>query len=174
MFGLLLCASLIAGETKPMSFTVTSPDFQSNGAIPKKHTCEGGDVSPALQWSGAPAQTASFVVIVDDPDAPDPAAPKTVWVHWVLYNLPPTTTSLPEGLKAAPAGARDGVNDWKKPGYRGPCPPVGKHRYFHKVYALDLMLPELGAHATKADVVKAMNGHVLGQAELVGTYQKTK
>jgi Raf kinase inhibitor-like YbhB/YbcL family protein len=154
--------------------TLTSPAFTHNGAIPPRFTCDGADISPALAWSGAPAGTRSFALIVDDPDAPDPAAPKRVWVHWVLYNLPPTLDGLPEGGKVAAlgAGARDALNDWNRPGYGGPCPPVGRHRYFHKLYALDAELPDLGPKARKAKVEAAMDGHILGHAELVGTYQR--
>jgi len=156
-----------------MAFTLQSPSFEHQGAIPAKHTCQGGDHAPALAWSGAPAGTKSFALIIDDPDAPDPRAPKTTWVHWVLYDLPAATAALPEGITAAslPAGARQGVNDWGRTGYGGPCPPIGRHRYFHKLYALDAALGDLGT-ATKADVERAMQGHVLGEAQLVGTYEK--
>lgn len=150
---------------------LTSSAFEHQGQIPSKYTCEGEDVSPPLAWSGAPAGTKSFVLIVDDPDAPDPAAPKRVWVHWVMVDIPPTTVALPEATRSAPDGARDGLNDWGKPGYGGPCPPIGRHRYFHKLYALDVVLPDLGA-ATKPQVEAAMQGHVLAQAELMGTYEK--
>jgi Raf kinase inhibitor-like YbhB/YbcL family protein len=109
--------------------------------------------------------------VVDDPDAPDPHAPKMTWVHWVLYNLPPSAPGLPEGVRDLPAGTREGVNDWKRTGYGGPCPPIGRHRYFHKLYALDVVLPDLG-WPTKAQLEKAMEGHILAQAELLGTYQK--
>ena len=151
--------------------TIQSSAFSPNGSIPAKYTCQGNDTSPPLAWSGVPAGTQSLVLIVDDPDAPDPAAPKRVWVHWVVFNVPPTVTELGEGLKELPAGAKSGLNDWGRPGYGGPCPPIGRHRYFHKLYALDRTL-EL-ERATKADVERAMQGHVLGSAELVGTYQKT-
>jgi Raf kinase inhibitor-like YbhB/YbcL family protein len=167
----VLAAPAIGGVA--MALTLTSPAFGPNGAIPKKHTCEGDDVSPALVWSGVPAGAKSLAIIVDDPDAPDPAAPRTTWVHWVVYDIPPTQTGLPEGAGRSPlpAGARDGVNDWKRPGYGGPCPPVGRHRYFHKLYALDAQLGEL-KNPTKATVENAMRGHVLDKTELVGTYQK--
>jgi Raf kinase inhibitor-like YbhB/YbcL family protein len=153
---------------------IRSSAFEHNGAIPAKYTCEGEDVSPPLAWSGAPAGTKSFALIVDDPDAPDPAAPKRTWVHWVLYDLPPNVTDLAEAAATGrlPEGAKMGVNDWKKSGYGGPCPPIGRHRYFHKIYALDTVLG--ATDSTKADVEKAMQGHVLAQAELIGTYQKTK
>jgi Raf kinase inhibitor-like YbhB/YbcL family protein len=158
-----------------VALSLTSAAFGANGSIPAKHTCEGADASPALAWSAVPAGAKSLVLIVDDPDAPDPKAPQTTWVHWVLYNIPPTTTSLSEGVTAAdlPPGTREGLNDWRRKGYGGPCPPIGRHRYFHKLYALDIALADLGA-ATKAQVEAAMKGHVLAQAELVGTYEKKK
>ena len=157
----------------PAGFALTSPSFSPGAEIPSRHTCDGEDVSPALAWSGAPKETKSFALIVDDPDAPDPRAPKTVWVHWVLYDLPAGTDSLPPGLTARtlPKGAREGLNDWKQAGWRGPCPPIGRHRYFHKLFALDAVLPDLG-RPTKAQLEKAMEGHVLARAELVGTYQR--
>ena len=158
-----------------MALTLTSSAFGPNGAIPKKHTCEGDDVSPPLAWTGVPPAAKSLVLIVDDPDAPDPKAPRTTWVHWVVYDVPPTQTGLPEdvGRSPLPAGAREGLNDWKRSGYGGPCPPVGRHRYFHKLYAVDRTLDTLPT-ATKTAVEQAMQGHVIGQAELVGTYQKKK
>ena len=164
-----------AKKEATVSFQLTSPAFGAQGAIPRRHTCEGEDASPPLAWSGAPAATKSFALIVDDPDAPDPAAPKVVWVHWVLYDLPATTAALPAGLaaKALPPGTREGLNDWKRTGYGGPCPPIGRHRYFHKLYALDIVLPDLH-RPTKAALERAMAGHVLAQAELVGTYQRSR
>ena len=154
-------------------FTISSPAFTHQGTIPAEYTCDDADTSPELQWSGAPAGTKSFALIVDDPDAPDPTAPKMTYVHWVLYNLPADCAGLPQGVPAQqlPKGTREGLNDWKRTGYGGPCPPVGRHRYFHKLYALDGVLPDLGK-ATKAAVLKAMEGHVLAQAELMGTYQR--
>ena len=156
-----------------MAFTLHSPSFAHQGAIPTKHTCQGGDTAPALAWSDAPAATQSFALIVDDPDAPDPRAPKTTWVHWVLYNLPATAAALPEGAASAnlPTGTREGVNDWGRTGFGGPCPPIGRHRYFHKLYALDVLLGDLGK-PRKADLEKAMHGHVIGEAVLIGTYEK--
>ncbi len=158
-----------------MALSLTSTSFSPNGEIPAVHTCEGKDASPALAWSGLPAGTKSLALIVDDPDAPDPAAPKMTWVHWVVYNVPPSTKGLREGVakQGMPDGARDGLNDWKRTGYGGPCPPVGRHRYFHKLYALDTILPDLGT-PTKALLEKAMEGHVLEKVELVGTYQKKR
>ena len=158
-----------------MALTLTSTSFQHQGEIPTKYTCEGEDVSPALAWSGAPPGTQSFALIVDDPDAPDPAAPQRTWVHWVLYNLPAGTAGLPEAVRDAdlPKGALQGLNDWKRTGWGGPCPPIGRHRYFHKLYALDAVLPDLGT-PDKARLEKAMEGHVLAKAELMGTYQKKR
>lgn len=153
---------------------LNSSAFKPNGAIPAKYTCEGKDVSPALTWSGVPSGTKSLALIVDDPDAPDPAAPKMTWVHWILFDVPPSTKSLPEAADASslPRKTREGLNDWKRTGYRGPCPPIGRHRYFFKLYALDTELGNLG-EPTKAQLEKAMVGHILGEAQLVGTYQKS-
>lgn len=154
--------------------SLTSPAFDAGAAIPSRFTCDGKDISPPLAWSGAPANTKSLALIVDDPDAPDPAAPKRVWVHWVLYNLPASAASLVEGASGTslPPGAREGLNDGNDVGYGGPCPPIGRHRYFHKLYALDALLPDLGDKARKGDLERAMQGHVLAQAELMGTYQR--
>jgi len=173
----LLTWAALAGAQggPPMSFALRSTSFAPNGSIPTQYTCEGDDRSPPLAWSDAPAGTKSFVLIVDDPDAPDPRAPKRTWVHWVLYDLPASASALPEGVTATalPPGTRQGSNDWGRTGYGGPCPPIGRHRYFHKLYALDVVLPDLGA-ASKAQVEQAMQGHVLATAELIGTYQKAK
>lgn len=153
-------------------FVVSSSAFAQGEEIPSRHTCKGDQLSPPLEWAGAPEGTRSFVVIVDDPDAPDPEAPKVVWVHWLLYNLPADTNALAEGASSAalPAGARELHNDGHTVGYTGPCPPIGRHRYFHRVYALDTLLSDLGQNATRADLESAMDGHVLGVAELMGTY----
>jgi Raf kinase inhibitor-like YbhB/YbcL family protein len=166
----------VAGEGgSVMALSITSSAFVPGGEIPLVHTCEGKDVSPPLSWSGVPAGAKSLALIVDDPDAPDPKAPKMTWVHWVLYDLPPTATGLPGGAaaNALPAGTRQGTNDWKRTGYGGPCPPVGRHRYFFKLYALDTALPGLGA-PTKEQLERAMEGHVLARSELMGTYQKKR
>lgn len=174
---LLALVGAACGEERkvPMSMTLNSPAFSPNATIPARHTCDGGDVSPALQWSGLPDGAKSLALIVDDPDAPDPAAPKMTWVHWVLYNLPATAGALPEGVTPSqlPAGTREGLNDWKRTGYGGPCPPTGRHRYFHKLYALDSVLPDLGK-PDKAQLLKAMEGHVMAETELVGTYQRSR
>ncbi|MDH3209524.1 MAG: YbhB/YbcL family Raf kinase inhibitor-like protein [Burkholderiaceae bacterium] len=152
---------------------LTSTAFAAQGEIPQRYTCEGEDIAPPLFWSGVPSTAKSLVLIVDDPDAPDPAAPTTTWVHWVLYDMPPNATGLPESGQPLPGGTREGVNDWTRRGYGGPCPPVGRHRYFFKLYALDTTLPALRL-PNKAAVEQAMSGHVLAQAQLVGTYQKTR
>lgn len=156
-----------------MPLSLTSLDFHSGGSIPVVHTCDGRDSSPALSWSGVPPGTMSLALVIDDPDAPDPAAPRMTWVHWVLYNIPPQATGLRAGAGAGelPPGTRIGTNDFKKAAYGGPCPPTGRHRYFHKLYALDIELPDLG-HPTKRQLEKAMDGHILAHAELVGTYER--
>ncbi len=154
-----------------MSLVLTSSAFTPGGEIPALHTCEGSDVSPALGWAGVPTSSRSLALIVDDPDAPDPKAPKTTWVHWVLYDIPPSASGLPEGVASLPEGTREALNDWKRTGYGGPCPPIGRHRYFHKLYALDVLLGDLRV-PTKAKLEAAMRGHILASAELVGTYQK--
>lgn len=150
---------------------ITSSAFACDGKIPRCYTCEGRDVSPALAWRDLPPTAKSLVLIVDDPDAPDPAAPQRVWVHWVLYNLPVACAGLPEDVRELPAGTLDGLNDWKRSGYGGPCPPIGRHRYFHKLYALDTVLPDLDC-PDKNTLLRAMQGHVLAEAQCIGTYQK--
>ncbi|MES9967640.1 MAG: YbhB/YbcL family Raf kinase inhibitor-like protein [Sedimenticola sp.] len=154
-----------------MSLLLTSSAFVDQGGIPGLYTCDDRDISPALSWSGLPGECASLVLIVDDPDAPDPAAPKMTWVHWVLYNLPASASGLPEAVSQLPDGTLEGLNDWGRTGYGGPCPPIGRHRYFFKLYALDVMLPDLD-RPTKAMVEEAMRGHILTATELMGTYQK--
>ena len=155
---------------------LSSSAFLQFGDIPSQYTCEGAEQSPPLAWSDIPAGTKSLALIVDDPDAPDPAAPKMTWIHWVLYNITPHSTGLDagkSGLPELPAGTLNGLNDWNQTGYRGPCPPIGRHRYFHKLYALDVVLPVLQP-ATKTALEKAMQGHILAQSELVGYYKKRK
>lgn len=154
-----------------MLFSISSEAFEQGDGIPSKYTCDGVNISPPLAWSGAPDGTQSLALIVDDPDAPDPAAPKMIWVHWLLYDLPADSNSLAEAVTsdALPNRTLEGQNDWNSPGYRGPCPPVGRHRYYFKLYALDVVLPDLGC-PSKADLINAMEGHVLAEAELMGTY----
>jgi hypothetical protein len=154
-----------------MAMQLTSTAFKAGEDIPARYTCDRENVSPPLTWAGAPPETKSFVLIADDPDAPDPKAPRTVWLHWIVYNLPASVTSLPEAVAPLPGGAREGVNDFRQVGYGGPCPPIGRHRYFFKLYALNAMLPDLG-RATRAQVERAMTGHVLAEAQLMGGYQK--
>jgi Raf kinase inhibitor-like YbhB/YbcL family protein len=158
-----------------MTLTLSSPAIRAGGAIPGKYTCDDADISPPLKWSGVPDRTRSFALIVDDPDAPDPAKPQRTYVHWVLYNLPADARELPEGVtpRDLPPGTREGTNDWGRTGYGGPCPPIGRHRYFFKLYALDTVLADLGK-STKADLEAAMRDHVLARAELVGTYERAK
>lgn len=158
-----------------MSLALTSAAFEVGGNIPAIHTCDGGDVSPPLTWSGIPGGTKSLALIIEDPDAPDPAAPQRIFTHWVLYNIPPSATGLPQGIKPEelPSGTREGINDWKRPGFGGPCPPIGRHRYFHKLHALDVVLPDLG-NPTKGELEKAMQGHIVEQAELIGLYHRNQ
>lgn len=157
-----------------MAFTIKSSAFINNGKIPSIYTCEGTDISPPLTWEDVPEDSKSLVLIVDDPDAPDPDAPKMTWVHWVLYNLPPDSSGLGEGIKTAglPADTGEGLNDWQRTGYGGPCPPIGRHRYFFKLYALDTVLHGMPGNPTKGEVESAMADHVVARAVLVGTYKK--
>lgn len=155
-----------------MSLTLHSPAFVHGGEIPRRHTCDNDDISPPLAWDDAPEGTRSFVLIVDDPDAPDPAAPRMTWVHWILYNLPPDCRALPEGVTALPPGTLEGLNDWNSTGYGGPCPPIGRHRYFFKLYALDAVLPDLN-EPTKAELELAMASRIIEEAVLMGTYQRS-
>lgn len=157
-----------------MALTITSPAFADGGEIPSQYTCEGADLSPPLAFSGVPASARSLALVVDDPDAPDPKAPRMVFVHWVLHDLPPGTTGLAEGTtpKSLPAGARTGQNDYRRTGWNGPCPPIGRHRYFFKLYAVDTVLGDLGP-VTKSRLLQAIKGHVVEEAQLMGTYQKS-
>ena len=162
---------------RPMSalLNLSSSAFAANAPIPSKYTCEGANVSPPLAWSGAPTRAKSFALIVEDPDAPDPAKPTRVVTHWVAYNIPGTTSALSENAskKGMPAGSAQGLNEGNKPVYMGPCPPIGSHRYFFKLYALDTVLTGL-KNPKKADVQQALQTHVVDSTQLIGTYQKTK
>lgn len=155
-----------------MSLTLRSPSFVHGASIPPKHTSDGDGIAPALAWAGAPAATRSFALIVDDPDAPSPTPAETAWVHWVAYDIPAGTKALPEGGRL-PDGSRDGINDWQRPGYGGPSPPAGRHRYFFKLFALDCVLGDL-PRPSKAALEKAMQGHVLARAELIGGYRRRR
>jgi Raf kinase inhibitor-like YbhB/YbcL family protein len=156
-----------------MDMTITSTAFDDGGSIPAAYTCDGSNVSPPLAWANVPPRARSLALIVDDPDAPDPAAPRMTWVHWVLYNIPPSAAGIAKAAKTAdlPPGTTQGINDWNKTGYGGPCPPIGRHRYFFKLYALDAMFATL-RRATKAQLEHAMKDHVIAKAALVGTYQR--
>ena len=158
-----------------MTFNVSSSAFAPKASMPTRYTCEGGDISPPLEWSGAPPGTKSFALIVEDPDAPDPAKPTRVVSHWVVYNIPASTTKVAENASKTgmPAGSAQGSNERGDQAYRGPCPPIGRHRYFFKLFALDTELKGLNK-SKKADLEKAIQGHIVGTAELIGTYQKTK
>jgi Raf kinase inhibitor-like YbhB/YbcL family protein len=156
-------------------FTLSSPAFAAECEIPRVYTCEGRNVAPPLTFAGAPPGARSLALVVHDPDVPDPRQPRRIWVHWVLYNLPPKTVALPEAMTAVtlPAGAREGTNDWHQTGYGGPCPPVGRHRYVLTLYALDVVLPDL-QRPTRAALLAAMEGHILAETRLIGTYEKTR
>jgi Raf kinase inhibitor-like YbhB/YbcL family protein len=155
-------------------FTIRCPAFVPDAPIPARYTCDADDVSPQLSWTDPPPGTRSFALIVDDPDAPDPAAPKRVWVHWIRYNIPAETRELPEGAgNDGDAGVHEALTDANTLGYHGPCPPIGRHRYYFRLFALDEMLPVLGRKARRADVERAMAGHILGTAVVMGTYDRT-
>lgn len=167
----LLAVASVATGSEPMR--LRSAAFQEGQPIPEPDTCQGHDLSPPLSWDGVPARARSLVLIVDDPDAPDPAAPRVTWVHWLLYNLPASSIGLPEAVRPAdlPQGTLQGINGWGRTGYGGPCPPIGRHRYFFKLYALDTLLPDM-KQPDKETVVRAMRGHVVGESQLMGTYRK--
>lgn len=156
-----------------MSLSLTSPAFDNGTAIPEIYTCDGTNLSPPLSWSGLPPRTKSLALTIEDPDAPDPAAPQRTWTHWVVYNLPLSINSLPAGAlgQDLPRGSRQGLNDWEEASYGGPCPPVGQHRYIHKLYALDITLPDIGP-CTRARLEQVMRPHIIEQAELVGLYER--
>jgi Raf kinase inhibitor-like YbhB/YbcL family protein len=166
--------NIVADTASPAQLTVTSTAFSPNGSIPVKYTCEGAGISPPLELGGVPAGAKSVVLIVEDPDAPDPAKPTRIVSHWVAYNIPPNTSMIAENASKSgfPAGAAQGLNERNAVGYMGPCPPIGTHRYFFKASALDTVLTL--NKPKKADVEAAMKGHVVGSGELIGTYKKTK
>ncbi|MGE0402368.1 MAG: YbhB/YbcL family Raf kinase inhibitor-like protein [Kofleriaceae bacterium] len=150
---------------------LTSPAFRDGDEIPQKYTSDGANISPPLAWTDVPPGTRSLALIVDDPDAPDPDAPATTWVHWVVFDMPPSRKNLHEDVGALPDG-HVGINDWKRAAWGGPSPPIGRHRYFFKLYALDRTL-EL-SRPTKAELERAMAGHILADATLIGTYKKAR
>lgn len=173
----IVCIGLSAHAGAPpergTSMALVSAAFAPGGELPAKYTCEGAGVSPPLSWSGVPAKAKSLALVVVDPDAPDPAAPMRTWTHWIVYDLPAATNGLPEGAGrgALPTGTREGRNDWDRSGYGGACPPIGRHRYIHKLFALDVVLGDLHA-PDRAALERAMQGHVLAQAQLIATYAK--
>lgn len=155
-------------------FTLQSSAFPADGPIPPRHTCDGPGLSPPLAWRDMPPGTRSYALIADDPDAPDPAAPRRIWVHWLLYNIPPDRTGLAEGAgnRDLPEAGEHARTDADSLGYHGPCPPVGRHRYFFRLAAVDCTLPSLGPRARRKDLERAMEGHVLATAVLMGTYAR--
>lgn len=165
-------APVVKGKTaggKTMTIKIVSKAFAEGGMIPKEYTCDGPNVSPPLSWTGAPKDTKSLALICDDPDAPS-----RTWVHWVIYNVPPDTAGFPEQVPAdstLPNGARNGISDFGKFGYGGPCPPSGTHRYFFKLYALDAVL-NLSGRVTKKDLLAAMEKHIVGEGQLMGKYKR--
>lgn len=169
----ILAFQPVLASEKEEGMKIVSTAFEHGKDIPKRYTADGQDISPPLSWEGVPANARSLALIVDDPDAPDPKAPRMVWVHWVLYNIPVTAKGLPEGVKAneLPPGTLQGLNDWKRTGYGGPAPPIGRHRYFFKLYALDIVLPDL-KHPSKAQLLDTMKGHVVAKTEIMGTYSR--
>ncbi len=153
------------------SLTLSCPDIAPGSAIPRRFTCQGAGLSPPLSWAGVPPGAQSLALTVLDPDAPDPAAPQLTWTHWLVFNLPPTASGLPEGVKELPQGALQGINGWGEARYGAVCPPIGRHRYFFRLYALDTTLPR-SAGTSAAALLAAMQGHVLAESEFMGTYQK--
>ena len=149
-----------------MTLTLRSPAFSHNDSIPVRYTCDGENRSPPLAWTELPDRTASLALVVTDPDAP-----QKTWTHWLLYNIPPETTAIPEAVTTLPADSLVGLNDWRRADYGGPCPPRGRHRYVHTLYALDKTLPDLH-QPTRVQLEQAMQGHILAKSELVGTYQR--
>jgi Raf kinase inhibitor-like YbhB/YbcL family protein len=157
---------IVQAEDTAMTIEVSSPAFENGSAIPSRFTCDGLDISPELAWQELPEGTESLALIMDDPDAPG-----GTWVHWVVFNMPADLTGLPEDVGRSPGGGVDGNNSWKRGGYGGPCPPQGTHRYFFKLYALDAAL-ELQPGVTKGQVMREMEGHVLAEGQLMGTYSR--
>ena len=155
-----------------MTLKISSSAFKHEHEIPQIYTCQGQNISPEIKWTGVPEATKSLVLIVDDPDVPDPANPQRTWVHWVVYNIPPHISGLQENIKALPLGALAGINDWQSNNYGGPCPPIGRHRYFFKLYALSEKLPNLPEMTWKR-VESEMKDIIIEETSMIGTYQKT-
>ena len=174
LIGFVIKFCLNGEGNKMATLAITSESFIQDGVIPIRHTCDGQDISPALFWHGIPIGTKSLVLIVDDPDAPDPAHPEMTWVHWVLYNISPDIDGLFENASVTglPFGILEGINDWQRTGYGGPCPPIGTHRYFHKLYAIDMVLPDL-KRPTKAILEEKIEGHIIEYSELIGLYNRS-
>ena len=165
----LIAVAIFVIQREANSMKLESSAFANDGNVPSKYTCDGSDVSPPLAWSGVPDGTKSFALIADDPDAP-----MGTWVHWVVWNIPPSSTNLDESMPAdrrLDDGTRQGINDFRKSGYGGPCPPGGTHRYFFKLYALDTEI-SLGDRAGKQDLEGAMKDHILAEAQLMGRYER--
>jgi len=156
-------------RSQEMTISVSSEAFEEGGTIPSKYTCDGEDISPPLKWEGIPEATKSIALIADDPDAP-----MGTWVHWVMWNIPAEANELAENVPPDPElpdGSRQGITDFRRPGYGGPCPPSGTHWYYFKIYALDTLL-DLPTSARKADLLKAVEGHVLAEGQLMGKYSR--
>jgi Raf kinase inhibitor-like YbhB/YbcL family protein len=173
VFFMFIVSSLFAQEKR--EFEIFSPAFDNASGIPAKYTCEGENVSPPLRWKNVPSEAKSLLLIVEDPDAPDPKAPKTIWVHWILYNIPPKDGALAENSarQGLPQGIRTGKNSWGKATYGGPCPPIGKHRYFFKLYALKENL-KFNAPPSKSELLETIKGKIIAETEFFGTYEKTR
>ena len=164
---LLILPIIVSAKTMELKqMELTSTAFSNNQIIPKKYTCDGDDISPSLAWKNAPENTKSFVLLVDDPDAP-----RGTWDHWILFNIPADINSLPENMTELPVGTKEAINSWGNTGYGGPCPPSGVHRYFFKLYALDVMLT-INKKPTRAHIIDAMDGHIIEQVNLIGKYQR--
>jgi len=154
-----------------IAMEISSTAFEAGDLIPRQYTCDGEDMSPPLVFRDVPVKAKSLVLVMEDPDAPDPRAPRTVWVHWLLFNLPAGISGLPEDVHALPEGVGQGLNDWHRTGYGGPCPPIGRHRYVFKLYAVNMMLDHLH-QPSKSELMHALQGHILDQAELIGFYER--
>ena len=165
--------SIVLGEPVSASpaFRLTSPVFTQGGSIPELYTCDGPGISPPMDWTAPPQGTRSLALVVTDPDAPDPRAPRMTWVHWIIFDLPPSAGALQEDIKDLPEGAHEGLNSWKRLDYGGPCPPIGRHRYFFSLYALNTVL-SFAKPPDRKTLLAAMQEHVLAETVLMGTYQR--